>query len=890
MLNRFGSESLLVDQTSFASILANFNAIAETGSVDLDLNQAVKILPASNSFSARSTKIGSSAVLVVEGFIEPKETFWTRYGYGTALSTFVKDLKEARNDSDIENIYIYFDTPGGFATGNQEAADVIYETGSQKNTIGIGEGLVASAGYYLYSACKQTIATPSTKVGSIGSFLVHTSYQEYSESLGVKHTPIHFGANKVHGNMYKDLDEKGRAALQARVDADGQMFVNAVARHQGISADEVRKNYGDGLVFVASEALERGMIDSIGTFSLTTAKVDLSDGDESENTAIVPSVPRDEIKSIEVNIDQTTESTRSRSTTGETERRNESPTNRQTTESSGDSTNPKKVDEMKFSAKVKSAMFAFDMIKSADASDEVCEAALTSFCKAKSIAVPGENSTDAEIIALFTGSGSSESTNESSTETPSTPPAETVEVASESRAAALQGAVTSLANVGITITGAQLLEAQNSDQPVEKFIANWSGKGSDDQQNGTSQLPGQIRLAISSDDLFCAEATNRLLEIAGSESRVEGGNEVSTMRNWSGEDIFAECLSRMGTPHQRGNDWKQSFQNGLLNGFNPTSEVNLPDSNNSVSGYNNPSDLSFVVGRVINIVFDDGMKTKETTYERWTGMLPETNSLDPTQMVALSDATSLDQVIGTESAKEFAFEQEMLGHLFIDGFHNFVPITWEMSYGNNIGKFLEKIVGMSAAIRLTDQKLCLKALTSSENYSDTGNPLFHTSRGNYFTTGVDAAAPSEDQAEAHENAFMTRTGVGTNPETLNLKPSWALVPTGQKQAAKRTYYDAASFGELIAKATDATINTHRDNNFDVIVEPDLNSFSTTAWYTGTNPKRQPAIVRQNLAGIGRGGRRFNSFDADRRCLKVNLQYAVGTGVKNWRYINKDDGA
>ena len=156
-LSRIHSEPLSLDQSFFLPMVASFQAIADSGKIDVETSRIH--LPESNSLSSRAAKIGSTAVIALEGFIEPKETFWTRYGYGTALSTFIKDVKEANNDSEIESIVIYCDSPGGFSMMNYEAADVVYQAGKNKETIGFGEGMVASACFNIFAACNQKIAT-----------------------------------------------------------------------------------------------------------------------------------------------------------------------------------------------------------------------------------------------------------------------------------------------------------------------------------------------------------------------------------------------------------------------------------------------------------------------------------------------------------------------------------------------------------------------------------------------------------------------------------------------------------------------------------------------------------------------------------------------------------
>jgi ClpP class serine protease len=63
--------------------------------------------------------------------------------------------------------------------------------------------------------------------------------------------------------------DAGAQQIQATVDALAQVFVDTVARNRNTSTQNVLESFGQGAVFVAAEALQRGMIDSIGTFEST---------------------------------------------------------------------------------------------------------------------------------------------------------------------------------------------------------------------------------------------------------------------------------------------------------------------------------------------------------------------------------------------------------------------------------------------------------------------------------------------------------------------------------------------------------------------------------------------------------------------------------------------
>jgi ClpP class serine protease len=110
-------------------------------------------------------------------------------------------------------------------------------------------------------------------VGSVGVVSLHLDFSKQAEMEGVKPTWITYGRYKVEGNELEPLGEEARAFLQHRVDEYGEMFVKAVARNRGVNAKEVRENFGQGRMFGAKEAKERGLVDRIATLDETLERL-----------------------------------------------------------------------------------------------------------------------------------------------------------------------------------------------------------------------------------------------------------------------------------------------------------------------------------------------------------------------------------------------------------------------------------------------------------------------------------------------------------------------------------------------------------------------------------------------------------------------------------------
>jgi signal peptide peptidase SppA len=213
---------------------------------------------------------GGVAMIPIVGVLQPKSNLITAYFGGTSTSQVESDVRRALADSQVRSIVLLIDSPGGSAMGNEEVARTIYGARGVKPITAFVRGMAASAAYYIASAADKIIASPSSLIGSIGTILLHTDGSKYYADWGLKVTPITQGKHKADGNSFEPLTDQSRSTLQEFVDAHGDMFVNAVARHRSVTPKVVRDQYGQGKVFLADEALRRGMIDAIGSLNVSS--------------------------------------------------------------------------------------------------------------------------------------------------------------------------------------------------------------------------------------------------------------------------------------------------------------------------------------------------------------------------------------------------------------------------------------------------------------------------------------------------------------------------------------------------------------------------------------------------------------------------------------------
>lgn len=183
--------------------------------------------------------------------------------YATGYNFIRSQRMAALADPDVKLIAYDVNSQGGIASGCAELAREMYDTRSEKPSIAVVDARCYSAAYFLASACDKIVVTPSGGVGSIGCLSMHIDYSDMIAADGVKVTFIFAGADKVDGNPYERLSARAKATIQRDVDYHYGLFIEAVARHRGMSEDDVRAT--EAGCFLPPEALDNGLIDAIET-------------------------------------------------------------------------------------------------------------------------------------------------------------------------------------------------------------------------------------------------------------------------------------------------------------------------------------------------------------------------------------------------------------------------------------------------------------------------------------------------------------------------------------------------------------------------------------------------------------------------------------------------
>lgn len=207
------------------------------------------------------------AKIYVEGTIMAGQTDTFGLPAGYQHDWTLDKIDELISDDNNRGLIIFVDSPGG---GVYESDELYLKLKEYKEKTGrpvysaMGS-MAASGGYYISTAADKIVANRNTWTGSIG-VTIGTIYDISGllEKYGVKTQTITAGRNKAMGSSTQPMTEEQKAIFQSLVDDAYEQFTGIVSQERKIDINKV-KEIADGRIYTAKQALDLGLVDSIGT-------------------------------------------------------------------------------------------------------------------------------------------------------------------------------------------------------------------------------------------------------------------------------------------------------------------------------------------------------------------------------------------------------------------------------------------------------------------------------------------------------------------------------------------------------------------------------------------------------------------------------------------------
>jgi len=207
---------------------------------------------------------GSDGVIDVRGILIPEPDVFLAYFEvpQTSYRDLISSINEAAADANVERLVFNFDTPGGYVSGVEGAANAI--ANFEKPSVARVIDLAASAGYWLASQADTIEAVGGTaSVGSIGVVVDTLDFSGWEDAVGIKSLHI---TNRESTDKRPDLStEHGVSVLQDELDQIYEVFKSAVNEGRADKNGFTPKTVDDlsGRVVAAAKAEDLGLVDII---------------------------------------------------------------------------------------------------------------------------------------------------------------------------------------------------------------------------------------------------------------------------------------------------------------------------------------------------------------------------------------------------------------------------------------------------------------------------------------------------------------------------------------------------------------------------------------------------------------------------------------------------
>lgn len=200
------------------------------------------------------------AVIPVEGVIGKNLTLMEKCLGCTDINDIMLALKAYAMDASVSEVVLKINSGGGTTTGLQEIAK--YIRNYPKPTIAFTDEDMASAAYWVGSACQRLVVTPSSSVVSCGIYVTATDESAKFTAEGKTVVIIKSGIYKGAGVEGTSLTKEQSDWIQYEVDELHKRFISDVmATRPFVDPNDLQGQsfYGD---VAAERKLVTGLVDS----------------------------------------------------------------------------------------------------------------------------------------------------------------------------------------------------------------------------------------------------------------------------------------------------------------------------------------------------------------------------------------------------------------------------------------------------------------------------------------------------------------------------------------------------------------------------------------------------------------------------------------------------
>jgi len=172
-------------------------------------------------------------------------------------------LDEIAKNKKIRAVIMHINSPGGTAAGGETLYLALKDLNAKKPVIAIMNNMATSAAYMIALPTERIFAQRSSLTGSIGVIMQTPNLKGLAEKIGVDVQTVRTGSMKGEPMMLEEMTPETRTVMQDLLNDFYEVFVEMVAEHRPLTADEVRP-LADGRVYSGKQAFSLKLIDALG--------------------------------------------------------------------------------------------------------------------------------------------------------------------------------------------------------------------------------------------------------------------------------------------------------------------------------------------------------------------------------------------------------------------------------------------------------------------------------------------------------------------------------------------------------------------------------------------------------------------------------------------------
>lgn len=205
---------------------------------------------------------GDDATLIVpvKGLIQKDMSLAMMFMGGTSTQMLGAQLDRARADDSVKRVVLQIDSGGGEINGVRAVTDKVRQLAAEKTVVSVADGTMASAAYWIGSAAGKVYATPSSKLGSIGTLAILQNIKEAEGEAGIKTEIRRSLPLKGKPNPHEEFTEEGLAQVDKIVQAHHDHFVSDVTQNRPtLTQDKIEAMKGQ--IMISADAVDADLAD-----------------------------------------------------------------------------------------------------------------------------------------------------------------------------------------------------------------------------------------------------------------------------------------------------------------------------------------------------------------------------------------------------------------------------------------------------------------------------------------------------------------------------------------------------------------------------------------------------------------------------------------------------